>query len=39
MTEENREDMVNRIKGLTSVFIRLNESGDAVTVDFRDKED
>ena len=30
--------MVNRVKGLTEVFIRINDSGDAVTNDFRDKE-
>lgn len=37
MSEENREDMVRRIKGLTKVFIKLNDSGDAVSDEFRDR--
>lgn len=36
MTEDKRDDMIRRITGLTSVFIRLNNSNEAVTADFRD---
>lgn len=39
MNEDNREDMLRRINGLVGLFIRLNDSGDAVAEEFRQKKD
>ena len=39
MNEENREEMLRRIRGLTEVVVRINNSGEAITSDFRDRQD
>lgn len=39
MDDQNRENYIKRIEGLTGVFLKLNNSNDAVTFTLRNKKE